>query len=280
MTDNNAFYPKEDSSPAFTDAPLFEDHSSSEDHEKLEDFLQEETHRPFLPDGSKQKFSIPNPFLWIRKQLEHIPIVRTIAGTLIYAAVFLAWSSAVVLLVFTFMQFSNRDSTTQGSKLYAIGSSESGCSAVQDRPIRFRFLQDPEYLYCAWRTKNQVYRILFCLAGIASPALCILALKKQKRWMMWIFAVLSLLEMGAWFFTMCVDSNDVRVSSDWCEGGLQGMQLSPPGVQLDCNYWPYVLTCLLDAGAVLLWALTVFSAVRHVRHHMVTNSGFVTRGVI
>jgi len=279
MTDNSSFYPQEDSSPAFNHAPLFEDHSSTEDKEKLEDFLQEETQHPFLGEGSKHKFSFPNPLNWIKKQLDHIPILKTVAGTLIYAAVFLAWASAIVLLVFTFMQFSNKEVTTQGSRIYAIGSSESGCSVVQDRPLRFRFIPDPEYLYCGWRTKNQVYRILFCLAGFGSPALCVLALRKQKRWMMWIFAVMSFLQMGLWFFVMCVDSNDVRVSSDWCEGGLQGMQLSPPGVQLDCNNWPYVLTCLLDAGAVLLWALSVYASVRHVRQHMVT-SGLVTRGVI
>ncbi len=52
---------------------------------------------------------------------------------------------------------------------------------------------------------------------------------------------------------MCNDANDVRLSSAWCNAGLEGLQLSPPGVKVTCGYMPYIATCLGEAGNFIFW---------------------------
>jgi hypothetical protein len=95
---------------------------------------------------------------------------------------------------------------------------------------------------------------------------------------------------------MCSDANAVRISTSWCEDGMEGVVFNPPGLKFECNNFPYVLTCLLDAATVLIWvhqlhqcgvninipneqAGVVVASVKHARIQMSPPS-IISRGVI
>lgn len=52
---------------------------------------------------------------------------------------------------------------------------------------------------------------------------------------------------------MVADSDAVRQSNDWCGDGMTGVTITPATAIPDCQYLPYIFTCLASAGALLLW---------------------------
>jgi hypothetical protein len=56
------------------------------------------------------------------------------------------------------------------------------------------------------------------------------------------------------FVVMCMDTNDLRVSSAWCRNGLSGVNWSEqPAIPVDCDYLRVILMILTDFMTVVLW---------------------------
>jgi len=195
-------------------------------------------------------------------------IIGGAQNTLIVVILFLAWASSIVIMVFTFMQFSHQTQTSLGSSLVIPDSNNDPCSVVKYRPLRFRFLDDDEFIYCAWNGKNQALRLMWCLLAIFIPIFCIWSLRTGRRWAIWVFAFMCLAVAGVFFYSMAIDSNDVRLSSGWCNGDppLEGITLNPPDIV--CDYWPYITICLLDTASLLLWISVAIVSIWHVRKNM------------
>jgi len=168
------------------------------------------------------------------------------------------------------MQITNHETTKAGSKLIVVDdASKDPCSSAlllqQHRPLRFRVLGDTEYLSCGWKSKNEAIRMGLCIGSMFFVALGLFGLIKERKWAMWVFTLCSFLLAFAFFCVMCLDSNDVRVSSSWCSKGLTGLQTS---TSVKCGYFPFILTCLMDAASFAIWVITVVFAFKYARHHM------------
>jgi len=165
----------------------------------------------------------------------------------------------------TCWQFGNNTETANGSKLTVAGDSSSPCDAMLYRPVRFSLGTDPEDLWCTWSTNSNVGRFFLTLIATLWPIIGVWAILKRKRMVSWLFSIVSILGTLGWFLMMCSDANDVRISSSWCNSGLEGIQLSPPGTEPHCNYINYVGTCLGEAGNFLLWLASSILTIRYLR---------------
>jgi len=76
---------------------------------------------------------------------------------------------------------------------------------------------------------------------------------------------------------MIRDANNVRQSNNWCNEGQKGMEKIPPDVKIECNYLPFVITCLLDAVAFSVWLVFGYVTFRHAREN--ANLGKAAKGV-
>jgi len=174
--------------------------------------------------------------------------------------------AGLTVFITTCVQFSSHTETAKGSKLYVVSDPDTDpCSIILDRPLRFSFQGDDEYLYCTWTTKSNVARFFLSLFSTVWPVLGFWSILKKKRTVSWAFTVISCIAAVGWFLMMCSDANDVRISSSWCNEGLQGLQLSPAGVTVNCNYTPYAGTCLGEAGNFIVWGITTFVVFRYLR---------------
>jgi len=193
-----------------------------------------------------------------------------IQNTILFVSLFFGFAVAGVVFALTCMQFSNVESTSQGSKIYALKDGGSACSQMPYTPLRFRFEQDPEYLECGWHSASQALRVIISLLAVFSPLICIFAVVKYKRWVIYLFAILSFVFSGCFLWRMITDANDVRASSTWCEDGMAGVQLSPPDIKVICSYIPYIITCLMDAVAGVVWLIVGIVSFRYVWKHMIS----------
>jgi len=193
-----------------------------------------------------------------------------IQNTILFTALFFGFVISGVVFALTCMQFNNVESTSLGSKIYSIKEGGSACSQMPYTPLRFRFEQDPEYLECGWHSASQALRLVISLLAVFAPLICIFALFKYKRWMIYLFAILCFVFGGCFFWRMITDANDVRVSSTWFEDGMAGIQLFPPDVKVICSYIPYVITCLMDAVAGVVWIIVGVVSFRYVWKHMIS----------
>jgi len=169
-----------------------------------------------------------------------------------------------IIFGFTTTQFSNVIETNLKHKILATSAKTKPCDAMY-QPLQFKFNDDPTYLQCSWPTNNQMLRLFLGFLSIFWGGVGIYAVKKSKRIFYFIYFLGNIAVAFFFFWAMCIDSNDVRSSRSWCEEGMEGasfssakgkMNLTPEEIaeMIDCNFTKYIIVCLLDAGAFVLWA--------------------------
>jgi len=264
------YYAPEEGSPAMKShgtqsGDQFSNFVAFDETNQLESFLDEEE-TSSLKHGSYRKKEY-NCFDGLKKKFSGKKWVGGAQTIVLIVFLVLASAASMATLVFTFMQIANREKTKM-SELVVTDAKTKPCEAVQYHPLRFRILPDTEYIQCSWNTKNNLHRIIWSLVGIFFPLLGILALKKNKKWLMWIFGIMSLALAGVFFFVMAIDADGVRKSKSWCDGGIQGIQLTPADSKIQCGYLPFISTCLADFFAVLFWVIVFIISIRHALKNM------------
>eukprot|EP00005_Dracoamoeba_jomungandri_P011740 CAMPEP_0174269676 /NCGR_PEP_ID=MMETSP0439-20130205/41845_1 /TAXON_ID=0 /ORGANISM="Stereomyxa ramosa, Strain Chinc5" /LENGTH=239 /DNA_ID=CAMNT_0015358567 /DNA_START=330 /DNA_END=1049 /DNA_ORIENTATION=- len=79
---------------------------------------------------------------------------------------------------------------------------------------------------------------------------------RPYRIISWLFGCLFLGISGVNFFLMCWDANSVRVSSSWCDDGVDGISWDPAKPEIECDYKMYIVVVVLEAFASLFWSGT------------------------
>jgi len=198
---------------------------------------------------------------------------RNLLNTRLYAAMLILCKlTCGVMFVLSCIQTKNVETTPAGSKIYLVNDESAdpcltaGSPFYANRPLRFQFSTDPTDLVCTWPGQNIAMRIVFSLFGIFFPLIGVYGVVKTRKWAHYCYDVISLLMTVAYFWSMCIDSNAVRVSSDWCQNDLQGIEVSSSvdNVSIICQYEPFVMMCLLDAASVLIWAASTLACSRHI----------------
>jgi len=253
-----------DPTPIFQGGPPIPPHvwdlppENEPEKQQLESFLTEEE----VSVPSKKIFRVD--WQWWRKKRDIF--IGGAQNSILALFLLLTLGATLTVMVFSFIQFGNVTETAAGSSLVVPDSDVSPCSISPHRPLRFRFQKDPDFLECSWNSKNQALRLVWCFITIFFPVLCLWSLRTGKRWALWIFSFLSFVAGVLFFYSMVIDSNDVRISSDWCNDGLLGINLN--NNKIDCNYWPYATLCFLDAAAFLFWIASCALSIWHVRKNM------------
>jgi len=198
-----------------------------------------------------------------RKHTENIPqIKKSIPKIIYFSASILSIIIGLILFVLTCMQFSSKVETSKGNL-----SGSDPCSTAKYRPLRFSFQGDDEYISCTWSINSNVGRFFLSLFISFFPLFGLWSVYKKKSWAVYLYGIFSVILSLALFIMMCSDANDVRLSSSWCDGGLQGLELSPSDVGINCSYAPYVSTCLTEVGAMFGWIIVSVVSIRHVRKY-------------
>jgi len=183
-------------------------------------------------------------------------------------AICLILSSLVCLVLFGFTcwQFENKTTTTAGS--YIEWGNDKSCGGSSYRPLRIRFGEDPEYLYCSWSSSNQALRFILCLVAAASPFVLIIAIRKKWRIFVYFYATISFVYAGLFFWAMVIDATQVNRGNSWCQKGLPGTVLTPPNIAVHCGFWPYTITVILDVVAIVIEIITAIMVGLHARKKM------------
>jgi len=175
-----------------------------------------------------------------------------------------------VVLGYTILQLENNQKTKLGSMIEPTNAcTQPGNLWYQHRPFRFQFKGDPQYLYCGWRSTNNYLRFLVCGIGAVIWILPIIAIFKKVRPLLWIYFALAILVSIGFSASTVLDGNDLRISNSWCNDGLQGIVFQGSD-QFSCAYTPYIILCLLDITAVVIWIGTTVIAFKYNR----MSSGF------
>jgi len=167
-----------------------------------------------------------------------------------------------IVFILTCWQFQNITQTKAGSSLNALDGGD-GCASLPYLPARFRLGTDPHYLQCGWSTRNGGVRFVSALAGALLPLLFLLAVNRKWRSLAFLFSVLALGGAVLFFWIMIIDAGDLKESSSWCRDGLAGLILTPIGIEVTCNYWPYIVTALFDALLIFTWVMVGLLGFRH-----------------
>eukprot|EP01092_Planopodium_desertum_P005823 TRINITY_DN24109_c1_g1_i3.p1 TRINITY_DN24109_c1_g1~~TRINITY_DN24109_c1_g1_i3.p1 ORF type:complete len:226 (-),score=32.78 TRINITY_DN24109_c1_g1_i3:71-748(-) len=81
------------------------------------------------------------------------------------------------------------------------------------------------------------------------------ALIKRKKIAAWIGVLLSVIAGLAFFGTMILDANDLRISNNWCNGGLEGLSFKADSPKPTCQNGRFLGMVVLDMFCFLVWII-------------------------
>jgi len=140
------------------------------------------------------------------------------------------------------------------------------------RPSKFRHIINAtidgnnEFFKCPWHPTNTFTRIGFGLFAIIIAITGIIGLFKSKKWLLYALIFFAPGISVTFFIIMSWDANSIRISSDWCEKGLGGEY---PIKEIDCSYFEFIQTCIVDSVVFIIWLPIGFLAYFYTKKHMV-----------
>mmetsp|Transcript_37752 Transcript_37752/g.94925 ORF Transcript_37752/g.94925 Transcript_37752/m.94925 type:complete len:239 (-) Transcript_37752:55-771(-) len=183
--------------------------------------------------------------------------------------------SAFLLFVVSLLQLKENTHTRVGAQIHCEADGWNS-----HRPIAFRFQNDPQTLICSWYVFNSIMRICGAIFGILLVPLLIFGMVKARRLIVFTSTIAAAILFTGFFVVMCMDTNDVRVSSAWCRKGLQGVNWSEqPALPVDCDYLGFILMILTDLLAVLIWGLTTLFLALYVKWFLPKQNPFEYAGL-
>eukprot|EP01118_Nematostelium_gracile_P014084 TRINITY_DN5423_c0_g1_i1.p1 TRINITY_DN5423_c0_g1~~TRINITY_DN5423_c0_g1_i1.p1 ORF type:complete len:220 (-),score=48.12 TRINITY_DN5423_c0_g1_i1:45-704(-) len=188
--------------------------------------------------------------------------IKQFGGWRVGITSFFTLAMGFVLLVFTFMQWKDNESTP-------FNNMEGICDQAK-APVKFRVDGDTEFITCGWNARNNWTRMTFAFISIALIVVSIVLIYKKKRVLIYLFSVVSLLMALSMFYTGVVDATSLKNSN--CKELRDGIA---------CTEFQFVLLCSFDFIAGLVWVIQAIMVFFHVRNHMntvytVSPSGDVT----
>jgi len=204
---------------------------------------------------------------------------------LIFSILFCGIILSGVIFVYSSIQAVDKSSTDHGSGMRSRTPGANPCTDTNgtfhnNRPLRFQFNGDPEFLECSWNPGNSAVRFITVFLTIGLAFLIIIGIYKKKKLFVWIFFGSSIVISLTFFGALIADSNAVRLSQAWCSDRMPGIQesdlVNPSGSITDfrCEYDSYILLCFFDTLACALWGVLAGLSFRHIRKNM-TEEKFV-----
>lgn len=176
--------------------------------------------------------------------------------------------SSCFLIIWSIIQTFSKEQTTKGNKIVGrngVSACVSQSPFKDNRPLRFAFKDDDEYIYCPWNDSNSISRITTCVIIFILSILLFGAIFLKKRWLIWLTTPFIIIGGIAAVVIGILDTFHMLKSQIWCSSGMQGVK--PPIQDFTCNYLIYIITCCVNFICAILWTgSSIFSFHFSIKH--------------
>jgi len=182
--------------------------------------------------------------------------------------VLMIFTSAFVSAVIFVYSCIQAGSSSEGIQINNQEGSQACSNAPlnENRPLKITI--GDNFIICGWPASHSALRIVLSMLSFFYLAVPGWGLWKKQKMAVWTLVFVGASVAFIYFIAMCMDSNSVRSSQEWCSSDMPDLSMSGPSQPVVCdNYTSYVITAVVDAGCMISWAVTAFAAFYHVRKH-------------
>jgi hypothetical protein len=180
------------------------------------------------------------------------------------------------VIIISFTQLSNQEHTEKNN--LPVGCDQSPW-IDKARPVRYYYDNDPDFLQCAWTAKHTAVRMLIAALGIVVAVLFFVGgIIRHRRWLTILMLLLGIAQLAGYGYTIVTDSISLAAATTFCNEGLLPEYNAGEKDKIRCDNVPFLITIVLQIGAVLVWIVATGLGFRYVAKHMNKKSKDKTQG--